>query len=500
MLVLTKSQKLIVLLAFVVYTLTAIRSSGFYHADEHFQIIEFAQSKLGNTQKQYLAWEFNAHIRPAFQPFLAYLFFSTVETVGISDPYLQTMVLRLLMTSFALIVLVLFFQASKKWIDKSLHNIYLLATFFLWFLPFLSARFSSESLSGLLMLLGLVFIIRVQENSKMDYVYLGLFFGLSFLTRYQIAFAFVGFLIWYLLEKRSVLKLLKYATAPFFLVVLIGFVLDHWLYGQWVFTPWKYFEANILEGVAASFGVASWHYYLSLGYYWMLPPLGVLFFLCILILLVTRRNSLPLWITFLFLIGHSIIGHKEMRFIFPVVFLFPLLIMETINIVKLKSSRGVFKVSLYLGSVSFLLCSVLGITINASKGAGNGFADVTRYIHAHYGNEKITIYYTPWSQPYAPWGGEYNQFYREKTIEYIEVASDCDLKTIEPKSDRLNLFATRSDKSPNDACDMVLEVSGPVVESLPKWVQYFLFKYHGYNNQNLLKLYLIDLPDKGYEN
>ncbi|WP_106831233.1 hypothetical protein [Parabacteroides pacaensis] len=41
----------------VIYFLIAIHSSGYYHPDEHFQIIEFAGLKAGWNQAADLPWE-----------------------------------------------------------------------------------------------------------------------------------------------------------------------------------------------------------------------------------------------------------------------------------------------------------------------------------------------------------------------------------------------------------------------------------------------------------
>jgi len=44
--------------------LMAWNSEGFYHYDEHYQIIEFAQYKAGKAVQDGLAWEFHEKVRP----------------------------------------------------------------------------------------------------------------------------------------------------------------------------------------------------------------------------------------------------------------------------------------------------------------------------------------------------------------------------------------------------------------------------------------------------
>lgn len=58
----------------MVFFITAWKSDGYYHADEHYQLIEFAGKILGTHQPEELAWEYNARLRPALQPTIAAFF------------------------------------------------------------------------------------------------------------------------------------------------------------------------------------------------------------------------------------------------------------------------------------------------------------------------------------------------------------------------------------------------------------------------------------------
>ena len=51
------------LVAFMIFAISAIFNNGYYHPDEHYQIIEFAELKTGNNQQSDLAWEYTAKIR-----------------------------------------------------------------------------------------------------------------------------------------------------------------------------------------------------------------------------------------------------------------------------------------------------------------------------------------------------------------------------------------------------------------------------------------------------
>src|SRR5690349_17655776 len=72
-----------VVAAVLVALVAAWFNDGYLNADEHYQIIEFAQYKLGLQSSAALAWEFPAHMRPALQPWLAALWIQMHHQLGV---------------------------------------------------------------------------------------------------------------------------------------------------------------------------------------------------------------------------------------------------------------------------------------------------------------------------------------------------------------------------------------------------------------------------------
>jgi phosphatidylinositol glycan class B len=100
----------------------------------------------------------------------------------------------------------------------------------------------------------------------------------------------------------------------------IGFMTDYWFYGEWVCAPWNYFTRNILEHKAAEFGVAPWWYYLPSGFIKLIPPISIFLLVGMVWGLYKRPNHLFTWAFVPFFLGHSIVAHKELRFLFPMMF------------------------------------------------------------------------------------------------------------------------------------------------------------------------------------
>jgi phosphatidylinositol glycan class B len=478
------------LLIAAIYIITAVNSSGWYHADEHYQIIEFAQFKLGNTGQEFLAWEYAAKIRPGFQPYLAFLFFNNVEFLGIENPYNQMIVLRIVFSLFILFVLYQFYKSTVCFISSEIERkYYFIFTFLFWFFPFLAARFSSEILSGAFMLLGLSYMLRSQ--GKISGYIVGGCFGLAFLSRYQIGFALIGVLIWWLINRRFNIAYFLKVLLAFMLVALFGVLIDFLFYGEFVLTTMNYLN-TFFEGLEDNyFGTESIHWYFSEGYLWLTWPYGIAVLGSLLLLLILNRRSLALIVILVFLLIHTLIGHKEMRFLFPVVFLFPLLIFEAYGAVKRLLPFRVLKWASATFTVLFVVYGGMGILISATKGAGNAYNKITEYIHENYGNQKIVIYHTQWSQPYTFWGGDFNQYYKEQNISFVEVPFNCEFDVDSFKDNSVQLLAIRKEGEQLQECPQKDFIKSFEMQSIPGWIESILFDYPGFKSEGILLLYRI---------
>ena len=150
-----KNIKWLLLITFILHLITSINSVGFHHLDEHYQILEFANYKLGNNQPSDLPWEFEAKLRPAVQPAIAFLIIKFSQSIGITDPFTQAIFLRILSFLLSLLSVCLLLYAFKEEIkSKTLLKWFLYLSFFLWFAVYSHVRFSSEGWSGSLFFIG----------------------------------------------------------------------------------------------------------------------------------------------------------------------------------------------------------------------------------------------------------------------------------------------------------------------------------------------------------
>jgi GPI mannosyltransferase 3 len=323
-------------LGIALYAFTAWRSEGYHHPDEHFQILEFAHHKLGRTPAAALPWEFAAQIRPGLQPMLAYGFIRAAEAAGLSSPFNQIFLLRLLTGWLCLWA---FFRWAH-WLsstsgDERLGRWLRWAVALGWFVPYLSVRFSSENWAGLLFSAGLLLLLPLpyptpraaffSGGKRRSWVWFAAAFFLiiSFFFRFQMAFALMGLGAWLLWRWRADTSLRPTWAQAAGLVagsaaaLALGFAADAWMYGKPVFTAYNYFAANILENKAAHWGTSPWWYYFGQTALSAVPPLSLLLLLFLGLGMWHQRRSVLAWSFLPFLLAHMAVGHKEMRFMFP---------------------------------------------------------------------------------------------------------------------------------------------------------------------------------------
>jgi phosphatidylinositol glycan class B len=409
-------------LAIVIYSITAFFSVGYIHADEHYQIIEFAGTLDGSNDVKDLAWEYGAKIRPALQPCTAHFFMRTCELLSITSPYSKALILRLITAIFSLLVLNFFSKSCKRIIHPDYWKLFLILTYFLWFLPFINVRFSSETWSGLLLLLSAGLIIRNHRSSSF-YLLLGTILGLSFLFRYQIAFAIVGIMLWLLLVRKEQVSKLLLMSVVLVLISALGVLIDSWFYGQWTISIanlWNYFF--IVNENTIDFTASPWYYYFFLIFRYSFFPIGIIILLSVLFGVFKRNKSIIIWIMIPFILGHSIVSHKELRFLFPLVNFIPILIIWALDFMRIKERNSLKNKILNAVLLSVLSINMIMLVIASLKPAGSGRVYLTEQIHNFNTKEQLRVIYAPKCNPYSPWGIS-THFYKEPNATFIPLNS-----------------------------------------------------------------------------
>ena len=320
----------LLLAAALLHVLVTLRAGNPWHPDEHFQILEFAWARAGLAPLGELPWEFAARIRPTLQPTLAMGALAALRAVGVTSPWPWILALRLATLALSFAVLLHVIAHASPTLGRAGRRTLWLAGLFLWFAPLFTSRFTSENLSGLALAAALPWLERDLRPGgdawpRRD-LGIGALLGLAFVLRFQMAFAIAAVLVGVVVRGAGGLARVGRLAAGALAVVALGALLDAWFYGAWVFTPWEYLRTNLIEGMAATFGTSPWWWYFAQAPLWMAPPLGIALAGLLIAAIVARPRSPWVWAFVAFLAGHSLIAHKELRFLFPLLPLLPVLL------------------------------------------------------------------------------------------------------------------------------------------------------------------------------
>lgn len=413
-----------------IWLASAFFSDGYYQADEHYQIIEFANYKLGKLTADQLPWEFAEQMRPGLQPLLAFSLIRTCSAAGIVSPFIQVMLLRMITALLAFFAGWALINSLKTAYPKPVQGFLLWAMLlFLWFMPLLAVRFSSENLSGIFMVFAVSLLLSGKQPPS-RYLVAGLLAGLAFLFRYQSAVMIGGLLLWLLIIQKPGNRRILAFLAGALLISACGFLTDRWLYGEWVCAPWNYFSNNLLQDKLTSFGVKPWHHYFTSGAEQMLLPLGLLVWISAFTFWITKSRSPITWITLPFVLFHVLLAHKEVRFLFPLFYFIPVFILQLAMMLSRLRFFQLRRIRVVLITLFFLI-NLPVLFLSLDKPADE-YVGALHAVHAS-GSGPSLLYYTD-NDPLSPFGLPL-YFYQTHDIRTVRVTRAYPLQALSVPSD-----------------------------------------------------------------
>ena len=317
------STRSLITLAVFIHVIAAVGSTGYYHSDEHFQILEFAGLKLGFNSPTDMPWEYRLEMRPAIQPALAYVLIEFLGSIGLDNPFHSAIILRLCSAAIGLASAWLLYAALVRELrSETLRRWFLALSLTTWFVVYIHIRYSAESWSGAMFFAGLgVYLLAADQHKPQPKLILlaGLLFGLSFAFKAQVGVLLAGFGGWLLAIKRPNVSHLARLGVGFASVVGLSICVDRWFYGHWTLTSWNYLNANIMQHNLARFSQEPWWYYFKAIIEAAIPPYSIVLMLGIAAYCIRYWSSPITFAVIPYLLVHMALGHKELRFLFPLV-------------------------------------------------------------------------------------------------------------------------------------------------------------------------------------
>lgn len=446
--------------------ITAYFSVGFFQSDEHFQILEFAALKLGMISPELMPWEYTTQMRPTLQPLLALWIHKLFQLLHWEDPFVISGVLRILSALLSYLGMWSVYEFFRTRYSSSRNqDWFLFLSFLLWCNIFIGVRFSSEGWSGSLFLISLLVYNKLSHRRNLQFLTMGFIFGLAYLCRYQVGLMIFGFCLWLLFIKREKFSSLLVLTLGFSLVFGIGILIDRWFYGEWTLTVWNYLDQNIIHDKISDFGVDPWWNYLLQVFLALIPPFSLLVIIGYFFLIIRQPGNILVWTLLPFILVHMLIGHKELRFLFPLLGFVPAIVSESISLLNSRKKTDVLqrkwakKVATAFMAINGLLLLFVATT------SFDRTTPLYRYVYRHF-PESTTIYYMG-TDPYKL--GHLSYYKRTNlTVKAIESLSELDRFS----NQKILLVVDRPNKLNDVNADVQLLYS-----SIPGWVWYLNFNH-----------------------
>lgn len=301
-------------LAFRIANSLLIRT--YFNPDEHWQALEVAHRIVFGYG--HLTWEWRKGIRSYFHPLLFAVLYKVLALFGLDTPWFMAHAPRLLQALFSAVGDLYFYRLSNAIFGNFVAKWALFSQLANWFMFFCFNRTLSNSLETVLTLVGLYYWPCMRASpSKVPLVLRKWGLAIAALAcairpTSAITWVYVGLLE--LAVTRDRLKFLVLEVVPIGALVL-GFscLLDRLMYGSWVIVPLNFLKFNFLSSGGDYYGTHKWHWYFSQGFTVMLFTFlpfsiaGSIKSKC------WKLSGLIAWV----LIVYSIQGHKEFRFVLP---------------------------------------------------------------------------------------------------------------------------------------------------------------------------------------
>lgn len=351
-------------LAIVLRLAMLMHSPSTYQPDEIFQTTEPAHHLAFGPSV--VTWEWRLGIRSwVFPGFLALVMRATSWMGPGSSGYLAGIAVVMMLISLTTV------WFGFAWAEKaSGRTAAILAGFACatwWEFVYFGPKTFSEVVAAHIFLPGLYLGAWTEKADWKRRLFLaGLCCGLAVSLRIQLAPA-VGLAALYFCRS-DWRKRIPIVTAGLLLPILFFGLVDAFTWSHPFQSFYMYFYVNLIQGRSASFGVEAWYWYLPK----LVRHLGPLLLFAI---IGARRSPFLGWLALTILVFHSLIGHKEARFLYPMM---PLVItLAALGIVECADLTGkIWKMTV---APRLVMASGMALCVATSVLLGAMFKDWSRF-------------------------------------------------------------------------------------------------------------------------
>ncbi|XP_024975535.1 GPI mannosyltransferase 3 isoform X1 [Cynara cardunculus var. scolymus] len=435
------SSKKILLLCLVFRMTNSLFVQTYFNPDEHWQALEVAHRITFGYG--HLTWEWTKGIRSYLHPMIFAVLYKVLSVLHLDTPLFMIKAPRLLQSIFSAFGDLYMFKLSHVLYGSHVAQWALFSQLTNWFMFYCITRTLSNSLETVLTVVSLYYwpCLRVYSSNdppvSRTWALVGAAIACAIRPTSAIIWVYVGLMELYVSCNK--LKFIFLEVVPIGSTVLgLTFLLDRLMYGSWVLVPLNFLKFNFLSSGGDYYGTHPWHWYFTQGFTVMIFTFLPLMVVGIIQSKHWKLSGLILWVLGLY----SVLGHKEFRFVLPVLpialafsgYSLAMLSQQHSSGTKSKKARDSRTKSSWKiqAAVFFLLATNLPMAVYMSMVHQRGTEDVMNYLakEAYHGNLKSILFLTPChATPY------YSTLHQNLPMRFLD-CSPSEVKGIPDESDR----------------------------------------------------------------
>ena len=311
----------VILIASAFFRLLAvIFSKGYGMHDDHFLVIEAAQSWVdGHDYNYWLPTITKTVTQPTghslLYPGLHYLLFSALQSLGIYDPQFKMFVVRLLHAAWSMITVYFGYKIAFRASGIKAAKATGILLGLLFFMPMMSVRNLVEFVCIPPLMIATWLVFKHESSKKtIPFLFAGFLLGIAFSIRFQTSAFISGFALALLLQKNWK-KFIEIILGFIICIVIVQGTTDMMIWHKPFTELGEYIRYNIEN--SETYGTQKWYNYILLVGGILIPPISI--FILFGFMRSWKRHLILFLPAFIFFVFHSSFPNKQERFILPAI-------------------------------------------------------------------------------------------------------------------------------------------------------------------------------------
>lgn len=297
----------------------------FFVPDEYFQSLEPAHKLVFGYGV--LTWEWREGLRSYIYPLIFAVYYATLKVFGLDSRWLIVQGPRVMQSLASAVGDVYLFKLSKLLGGEKEACFSLFTYWASWFGFFCSPRTLTNNVETVLTLIGLyhypwpddfIYSVGLKRKRKRDmWAYLAIACFATIIRPTAVLF-WAPLVLWNLYRVKARVAFIMRSCLPIGLPILVlSIYIDRLGYGKWILSAYNFAMFNVFKGGSAHFGTHPWYWYVTAG----LPSVLTTHLPLVLagIKISSRRRLCLAYLCLWYILFHSVLAHKEQRFLMPLV-------------------------------------------------------------------------------------------------------------------------------------------------------------------------------------